>query len=183
MSQLYCVKISQRRLSGTPFVYFPYDRIYLISKNDQHLIKKLFKYCFILPVTAEILTALGRLTIKQFRKIPCQKGQRLTNVGFSNILTEINESWLLVAPTYVKKVWDKTTQKIIKSSLDYIFTHALGNLRHNTSAKLPTIRLQTPTRDIPILCAICSSIGDFYANDCSPGQYSCKINADIQLEE
>ena len=74
-NQILCIKIAQRRLRVTDMYYFPYDRVYLCSKENLPQVKKAFRYLLYTEIRNDFLQGLNDLpkfgteTVCKYRKV------------------------------------------------------------------------------------------------------------------
>jgi len=184
MHQIHVIKIKQNRLysknkDGSPsFDYFPFDRIYLIPKNQSPMIPQLFKYSFIIKMNSHITSALRSLVYTRTRHIGLQRNDEelAWKAPPDDPFTFLKDStWLMVIPTYAYKSNVKEKHPV---RLAYVITAAMNAL-HNVKVKLPTVTLQTPRGKIPLLCSVCTEIPAYYANKCTPGQHDCRRKMNV----
>jgi len=187
MSQIHVVKIKQNRMykkikGGGSFEYFPFDRVYLLQPKQTSIIKKLFKYSFVLKVDSQLTEILQYLTPIRTRHIGLQRNDAdlAWKKPDSNPLAFLNDStWLMVVPTYAykSKVTDKHPVK-----LAYVITAAINTI-HNLKVQLPTVMLQTPRGQVPLMCSACTEVPTYYAGKCTPGRAACRAKMDIPTLE
>ena len=182
---IYCVKLRQKQLSNisSGILYFPYDRFYLIPKKQKDLMYKMFQYFFYLPASSATVTAISGYTYKQLRIIPAIERPktisdketliRNTTQIWDNL---INNEFMIIIPTYPKRI-NKTSQ----TAPAYYMTEALlpGS---NHKINLPQVGIHTPTRDIPLICAVCKNYIGYCENECAPGGGTCKKSIEITIK-
>jgi len=188
-----CVRIAQRVLATedvTQYSRFPFDRVYLGKKHLTPQFDSLFRYYLSLPLDRPLLAALCNLHVTRVRETRVKR-DTASHIGISKPASGIPgtfnewikdpEEWLMVVPTHVRAVYGKAQGKEpYKSELAYFLTRAIdGN--HNRKVQLPNITLTTPTRKIPLLCAMCKNVLELYAGKCVLGQPACARYAKIRV--
>ncbi len=182
--KIYCIKISQKYITDPQFDYWPYDRSYLIHKDNFHIAPFMFRYYFYMQLTPEMLRALNNIEVKAHREITTIRNDskfeyvRGSSTGQFNWIENATE-WFLMVPTHVTGMY--RDKKAVASLLAYISTRAIKQEHHNKKVELPQISLKTPTRDIKFFCATCTNITNFYEGDCKAGTSSCKLHVDAEL--
>lgn len=182
-----CVKIAQRILYSskqTLFNTFPFDRIYLAEKQYEPQVSNIFRYYITFPLDFtlyETLRLMHPASLNEIRVARNDKaliGEKTTKDYEFEAYVDNYEDWTVIVPTHVKTNYvDGVPQK---TELAYILTKAI-DYGSNTRTRLPTMTLVTPTRRVPIMCAICSSVLNMQAGNCVPGRISCKRKAKINL--
>lgn len=184
---IYCVKLRQKKLSRTGnFNYFPFDRFYLVPKENRPLADKMFRYFFYMELSDEMVTAIGGFNYESLRLIPA--------VGRPTVARGVEEEmaplwrdlhageYVMIVPTYPQR----TRQKAEPDSTEapaipaYYMTQALKG-KDNVNLLLPQIGIHTPKRDVPLICAVCRNYTGYCENECSPGRGTCKDNIDIPV--
>jgi len=188
MSNIICVKISQRRLKypkGTVSVkyhVFPYDRVYLVPKELNGIAKRLFRYSFTMPLDRDLVAALSALSVAYLSELPVKRIDNKPLFKFKdnpikNIIQDDFLNWNLVVPTSIRVIKDSENAR---TELRYIVSRAVTIKGVNGTAKMPPIVLSTPRRITP-MCSVCANLPAYYAGDCEPGRSSCHSNADIRF--
>lgn len=182
--KIYCIKINQKMLNDPQFTYWPYDRSYLIHKDNMEVAPRMFRYYFYLPLNSRLLKVLNKIEINAYREIPVSRDdekstyRRGSSTGQFNWIKE-PEEWTIIIPTHVKGKYKNN--KAVSSFLEYISTKAITTHQHNSRIDLPQISLHTPKREINFFCAVCSNLPQFYHDECKPGTLTCKRKVDTEL--
>lgn len=188
---IYCIKIRQRKLPKTLKIdYFPYDRLYLIPKEDRKMADRMFQYFFYMDLSDDILKALIAYHYAHLRLIPAL-GRPTTVRGVTSELTPIwrqltADNFVLIVPTYPQCTRSKTRSKTKPGAEDspvvpaYYMSQAL-RANYNQDRIFPQIGIHTPNRDVPLLCAICKNYLGYSENECSPGRKSCNDKIEIPI--
>ena len=187
-----CVRIAQRVLPSmgeSRYTIFPFDRVYLGKKHLAPQFKKLFRYYLQLDLDDALLDALNQLWVATTHTTPIQRDNDLQQKrppktcrnAFIGAIENPTE-WLLVVPSHVRTIYKKPEEykEAQKSELSYILSRAV-TAQHNSKTRLPPVTLVTPTRTIPILCAVCRYSLDLHQGNCLPGQASCKRKTRVVL--
>lgn len=204
-NEIYCVKLQQRRLSSASGLdYFPFDRFYIVPRENKTIGRELFRYCFELEVNASMLKAINAIPIDKTRTITLHRDDKKKEYkdlrGVPNFFYDDNGNpqlhagaWRIVVPTHVrtrkvtrpedKVKQDKKVRETFVSYIGYVLSRILTADSHNNKSMLPAITLHTPNKSTPLICAMCSGITKFYAGDCTPGRVSCSSNADIEMTQ
>ncbi len=183
MAELHVVKIKQNRMyrkvkgEGT-FEYFPFDRVYLIPQKEVSIVKKLFKYSFIMTVNPQIISVLDYLSITRTRHIGHYRNDaelEWKKPPKDALKFLENSDHIMVVPTYAYQSRNTERHPI---RLAYVITAAI-HAAHNINVKLPTVILQTPRGQVPLMCSACTEIPAYYANTCTPGRAICRSKINI----
>lgn len=183
-----CVKIAQHPLPQTyrPFVFFPFDRLYLSKKQDEHLFEKMFRYYFKMRFSSSLLHVITNLQYAKICKYPRKERphdfrHHLFDRELSGRIKEFQDE-LMIIPTHVQTAYKNYEKKdtIIGSKIAYFMSRAVGTGLH-PDIKLPKITLHTPKKEIPLICAICSKSPSYHANECSPGTKKCCMEQQLVL--
>jgi len=187
---IYCVKLCQRQVQGneelgtkTPYLYFPYDRFYLMKRNDLPLAQKMFRYFFMLPLDEDLRQAIKNVRVDKTRTISQLRNDNLFEYivvsagGYISWLTDLNE-WMIVVPTHVRGRYKD--REAINSFVGYVQSQAVFR-NIDKEINMPQVTLFTPTREIGLFCAVCTNIMDYYEGKCRPGTQLCLKNVDTEL--
>lgn len=184
---IYCVKLRQKKLpTATKLNYFPFDRFYLIPKENRELANKMFRYFFYMDVSDEIIAAISHYQYTSLRTIPAigrPTIARGVEAELAPIWDElISGDYFLVVPTYPQRTRVKGNPNAEESPATpaYYMTQAL-RASDNSHVLLPQIGVHTPKRDVPLICAVCKNYSGYCENECSPGRGTCKSNIDIPI--
>lgn len=183
---IYHVKIAQRsiRREGSTVDYFPYDNVYIVHRNDEPRIKRMFRYYLVMDYTEIIAKMLNSLRIEKERTVKtCRDDTALEGYTFNKTnrfsITR-PEDWLLVVPTHVRSKIRKGHKIPDVSEVGYIMSSVIC-INHNLGINLPAIAIQTPDTKIPLLCSICANLPSYYDGKCLPGTHDCRRNAKTRL--
>jgi len=186
--EVYCVKVKQHRIGSNAerIHYFPFDRCYIVHKDDEHLIQRAFRYYLVMDLTDDVSDLLNRLYVNEKKDIPIyrdddrMKGKVVERHSCFPGLSE--EEWLLVVPTHAipKRRKRGKKGKNDHSELGYLASRMLGSSQ-NKDVHLPPISVQTPNRRVPMLCSICAKLPNFYEGKCQPGTEACRSSAKTRL--
>jgi hypothetical protein len=194
-NKIFCVRIAQRVIIPAKpegYNHFPFDRVYLGKMHLAPEFKKLFRYYLSMPLDENLLDGLNKLAFSHKLETPVRRDDSKTEGNalnhqrgmFTKHITTPHH-WLMVVPTHVitkyKKVDDKEKPVPDTSELGYILSKAIRR-GYNSQVKMPQITLHTPSRKIPIMCAVCRNILEMHAGDCLPGRPTCKESASISLK-
>lgn len=182
--QIYCIKINQKLLQDAKFDYWPYDRSYLVHKDNIHIAQHMFRYYFYLPLTSGMLTALNKIEVNNHRHITVARDDSQFKYVKGEVRGQFNwiedpTEWTVIVPTHVKGRYKNNVA--VASFIEYVTTKAINSDYHNRKIELPQISLHTPKREIEFFCAICTNLPNFYHGECGPGKQSCKRNIDTEL--
>lgn len=185
MDKIICIKIAQKVIrypkhekQKNPYEYFPFDRVYLVEKQNTDLVKRLFRYYFLIPLDRELFHALTTIQVQETSTSTIARRNKKETETISLVDNIANFlDWNIVIPTtYTLK--HKAADGALVMKLQYILTRATRRATRSSKIKMPPIMLHTPVRE-SLLCSSCSELPSFYAGDCTPGQRSCYVNADI----
>jgi len=175
--KIYRLKLRQRRLDNTrkhAFHYFPFDNVYFVPTNQVSISRRLFRYCLIIDVDPTLRSAIKDVSVQKHRvlEIPRRDNIAWTDTDKDEDVTEfLNKGdWTMLVPTYARV--DKHTNT---AKLSYVLSDAVKGM-HNLTAHLPGVKIQTPKRTVPAICALCAQAANYYANKCSPGRRVCANN-------
>jgi len=187
---IFCVRIAQKLIQTqgeSKYSRFPFDRVYLGKKQTASLFTRMFRYHLRMTLDTPLLHALDQLEITRIRETTIIRDDEAyagvirpaaNRLYFFGDVIKRAEDWIMVVPTHVKSGYSGHAKR--KSELGYTLSRAVDyNL--NTSIRLPTITLVTPTREIPIMCAVCRNVLGLQAGECIPGQPSCKRKIGIRV--
>jgi hypothetical protein len=184
---IYCVKLRQKKLPKSSKInYFPFDRFYLVPKENRHLADKMFRYFFYMDLSDDMIKAITGYNYEHLRLIPA--------IGRPSIVrgveTELAPVWddliagnfVLIVPTYPQRTRDKVEAGAEDAPAipAYYMTQALRGA-DNAQLLLPQIGIHTPKRDVPLVCAVCRNYTGYCENECSPGRGTCKDKIDIPI--
>jgi len=190
--KIICVKIAQHKLrhsQKTPiYDYFPYDRVYLAREKLAPVFRKTFRYYLSMPLDKDLLQALNSLHVDNLCEISVERndlrreGTPGTSQDNFQKLIRNHRGWIMVVPTHVRTVYGdaKKFKNPYASSVGYLMSRAIQR-GHNEKVMMPQIAFHTPTRTIPVLCAVCKNLPGYHSNQCTPGTFTCKSKAESEL--
>jgi len=182
--KIYCLKVSQKMLDTPIATYWPYDRAYLIHRDDFHVAPHMFRYYFHMALTPELLHVLNRVEVNAHRTMSLVRDDEKfkyvkgTSQGQFTWIDD-PENWKILVPTHVKGRYKNN--KAVASFIQYFSTNAINAYHHNDKIELPQVSLHTPKRDIEFFCAICTNLTQYHEGACKPATQSCKQKIDTEL--
>lgn len=184
---IYCVKLRQKKLpTESKMTYFPFDRFYLVPKENRSLANRMFRYFFYMDLSDDMIKAITGYRYDELRIIPAL-GRPTTARGVEMEMAPVWDSlmagdFMLVVPTYPQRTREKAIHGNTGSPSvpAYYITKAL-RAADNAQLLLPQVGIHTPDRDVPLICAICRNYTGYCENECSPGRGSCKAKIDIPI--
>jgi len=175
--KIYRLKLRQRRLENTrkhAFHYFPFDNVYFVPTNQASISKRLFRYCLIIDVDSALRSVIKDVVVQKHRvlEVPRRDSIEWVDTVKGECATDfLNKGdWTMLVPTYARV--DKRTKV---ARLIYTLSDAVSGM-HNINAHLPGVKIQTPQRTVPAICALCAHAANYYANKCSPRRRVCANN-------
>lgn len=201
MSTPNLVKIKfHRNHAGT---VFPYDAIYLMRREDQHLISKIFGYALVLPLEKEFTKSLFGV-----------KPQVLSHFKFSRDDAAINqeikadgapEKWwtelfqehrlherVVVVPVLTSNIKEKTIPRYLSSKKWFLRQERTRGRRYSKPEKKPSemthaiselaylaTPLAPPHDTVRPLCGICPRAMQHLQGECIPGMEICYKSLDF----
>ena len=180
-----------------PWQYFPFDRLYITSKENSAIFKRMFHYYITAPVTDFLLRGLDQLTVNFCRTIPIHRdGDQLEekllgkDMHFSPLLPEKNGPYMLAVPTIVghyelfqgKNREMKTTDGSPMARIIYVLSSAVSHrVIHRVPAEILAMRLHTPERTYPSVCIACQNQAKFLSGDCAPMEHTCSWEGNVYI--
>jgi hypothetical protein len=183
---IFCVKVKQLQLGPKSSLdYFPFDRVYIVPAEQRDIALKLFRYSIIMDMNTVMYDALVAMRYSYVNKIPINRPAIPNPVATTTLPEDVKQfkegDWLIVVPTYLQEVpiaAHRDKPPTIKTRLGYTLTRSITHA-HNLQVKLPTMMLHTPKKDVPVICAICTHVPDYYVNTCHPGSSKCRKWIDL----
>lgn len=183
---IYHVKIAQRNLlcSDPTLDYFPFDNVYIVHRKDEHLVHRMFRYYLVMNYSDVIAKMLEHLWVEQEKTIRVHRddiafeGQTVEDKNQFKISN--SDDWLLVVPTHVNPRRRAGSKIPTFAEIGYLMSSVITS-SHNLGINLPSIALQTPDIEIPLLCSICANLPNYYDGKCLPGTLTCRNNAKTKL--
>jgi hypothetical protein len=184
--QVYCVKVNQHliRKDKKKVHYFPFDRSYLVHRDDEHLMKRAFRYYMVMDLTPQLQEMLNLLHVENEKYITIYRNDELfrgkrpcTKKRFPELP---EEEWVLVVPTHVIPKSRKRRKTPDHSAIGYLVSSVIGE-NQNAEVELPPIAVQTPSHRIPLLCSVCTKLPSYYDGKCQPGTAQCRKGATTRI--
>lgn len=163
---------------------FDFDQVFLVPFDSRDKIKHLFRYAFVLPFTDEyrdfLVDTVGNAAIKKIdaKTRPKVEGETWVRVeGEQSRLKEQlsdHEHWLMVIPTLPQ--YKKGSSQAGLKYISRIRSTSSGDVFDELSY------LQTPTKAIRPICAMCPKVLDHAEGKCSLGTRECLKYLRVDLE-
>lgn len=180
---IYHVKVAQRSIRKTtkPKIdYFPFDHAYLVHRDDEDRIRRLFRYYMVMDCSETIRQMLSSLWFENEQHITLERDDEKFRGTYPNARERISlknpEEWLLVVPTHATPRTRKGRKNPDASGIGYVASRILST-GHNKNISMPAIAVQTPEGRIPLLCSICTKLPNYYEGKCSPATGTCRTKA------
>ena len=181
MDKIYCVKVAQRRLPSGAVV--PFDRMYLVPKDNEEFVGKMFRYALSFQMTPTMELLLDECTLSKTRTITVKRddlalaGEK-PKKGYKVVTDEILAiDPIIVVPTMVRL--DNVSKNSV-SKVQYLMTRAIKlfaepkkNPKIAVHQAISGMKLHTPNKIIPAPCALCVNILKYHAGECSFATKTC----------
>lgn len=157
---------------------FPFDCVYLLPVEQKDVVRRLFRYSLLVAVSDTLKKGLQARDINETCKVGVQRNGLWARDPKDTSLDFLDKGqWLMAVPTYLVPIRDDPHNKGTYK-LAYMFSQN-NTQSHTKKIWHPKVQLQTPVKTIPFICAICSSLPAYYANECSFGTTECRHNMQL----
>lgn len=151
----------------------PFDRVYIAQHADRKVLRGLFPYALVMPITEDIRKAMLEATPQRVLHFGNRDRvgvvKSMTQPEYESILT--SNEWVLVVPILTKFVKQNMPRYLLNARWANART-SKHDYRHKDI--LPALAfLQTPEQIIRPVCAACPRFFEHQAGKCRVGSYVC----------